>query len=204
MSQQPSGPAGPGNDEWPDYLWPDDEEGAPGVAWPGLPPPPGGPPRRRFRPAVLGTVIVVAALAGAGVALAAQVFSGRPHGPATANSRPPVLSPAQPGGNGQPGTRIGGNGQPGSQIGGNGVPGGAGVSGGQIFIVGRVSAVSGNSITIGGPARTVPASVTGATRITGKVTSISGIKVGDQVSAQISQQGSGLTVVAIQYPAQTP
>ena len=31
MSQQSSGPAGPGSDEWPDDLWPsDDNDGAPG------------------------------------------------------------------------------------------------------------------------------------------------------------------------------
>jgi hypothetical protein len=206
MSQQPSSPAGPSGDDWPDYLWPGEEDGAPGGATPA--PLPGGPPPRGFRPGVLGVVIMVAVLAGGGIALAVQLLSGPSDG-AAANGQPPVLSPArpgsQPGGNGQPGSQVGGNGQPGSQVGGNGVPGGAGAgTGGQFMMIGQVTAVSGNSITIGGPGHTVTASVTGATRITGKVTSISGIRVGDQVSAQITDQGARFTVVAIQYPAQLP
>lgn len=188
MSQQPSNPAGPGGDEWPDHLWPDEDD-VPG----------GGAPARkqRFRPGVLGAVVLVAALTGAAVAVAVQVFSHSPASPAAANNPPSVLSPAQPGG------QFGGNGQPGTQIGGNGVPGGA-PGGGGIFMVGRVTAVTGDSITIGGPAHTATASVTSATKITGRVTSIGGIKAGDQVSAQITQQGTRYIVVALQYPAQFP
>lgn len=205
MSQQPSNAAGPGGDDWPDHLWPDEDDAAPaghqepGVAWPGLPPggPPPSGPRRGFRPGVLAAVVLVAALTGAGVAVAAQLLSHPPGTPAGAGNRPSVLSPAQPGG------QIN-NGQPGTQIGGNGVPGGAPGGAGQIFMVGRVTAVTGDSISIGGPGHTVTASITSATKITGKATSIAGIKAGDQVSAQITQQGGRYVVVALQYPAQLP
>jgi uncharacterized protein DUF5666 len=74
-----------------------------------------------------------------------------------------------------------------------------------MLIAGPVTAVSGTSITIGGQGRPVTAAVTGATRITGKVCSISGIRVGDQVSAQITQEAGGKpTAVAIQDPARRP
>ena len=64
--------------------------------------------------------------------------------------------------------------------------------------------MTGTSITIGGPGHTVTAAVTGSTRITGKVSGISGIKVGDQVSAQIVQNGGAARASAIQDPAQPP
>jgi Cu/Ag efflux protein CusF len=51
---------------------------------------------------------------------------------------------------------------------------------------------------------TMTAAITNSTRITGRVSSISGIKVGDQVSAQIADSGGKATVTAIQYPAQVP
>src|SRR5262249_56848385 len=91
--------------------------------------------------------------------------------------------------------------------GGGGAGGGKGVGPGEaggLFLMGRVTAVSRTSITIGGPGRTVTAAVTGATRVTGKVSTITGIKVGDQVSAQITQGSSGNVTVAIADPAQLP
>src|SRR5215472_6904021 len=90
MSQQPSGPAGPGSDEWPDDLWPDDDNsGVSGDPWaPSMPPggpgagpggipgsgPGGGPPSRRFSPITLVVIAVVAVVAGAGIAIGLQVF----------------------------------------------------------------------------------------------------------------------------------
>jgi len=71
-------------------------------------------------------------------------------------------------------------------------------------VVGKVTAVSSRSITIGGPAHTVTAAVTSSTRVTGNVSSIGAIKVGDQVSAQIMQNGGRATATAIQYPPQSP
>jgi hypothetical protein len=75
----------------------------------------------------------------------------------------------------------------------------------QIFIGGRVTAVSSTSITIGGPGRDITAAVTASTQVTGKISGISGVKVGDEVSAQLAQSGGSLlTAVAIQDPAQAP
>jgi hypothetical protein len=68
------------------------------------------------------------------------------------------------------------------------------------LLTSRVLAVSGASITIGGDGASVTAAVT-ATTVTGKVHSIGGVKVGDEVSAQISGTASHLTATAIQDPA---
>jgi len=67
-----------------------------------------------------------------------------------------------------------------------------------------VTAVSSRSITIGGPAHTVTAAVTSSTRVTGNVSRIGAIKVGDQVSAQIIQNGGRAIATAIQYPPRSP
>jgi hypothetical protein len=64
--------------------------------------------------------------------------------------------------------------------------------------------VSRTSITIGGPGHTVTAAVTGATRVTGKASSATGIKTGDRASAQITQGSTGSVAVAITDPAQLP
>jgi hypothetical protein len=161
-----------------------------------------GPAKRRFKPAALAVTAVVAVVAGAAIALAVEVFSpsATPSGPASGHQF--TLGPRagnQPGAGGQPGTGGQGDGPVG------GFPGGGG-SGqtGQAFLVGRLLKVSATSITVGGPGHTVTAAVTSSTRILGKVSAISGLKVGDQVSAQISESGGKATVVAIQYPAQIP
>jgi hypothetical protein len=79
-------------------------------------------------------------------------------------------------------------------------PGGAG----SLFLIGTVTAVSRTSITIGGPGHTVTAAVTGATRVTGKVSGITGIKVGDRVSAQVTHGSTGNVAVVIADPARLP
>jgi hypothetical protein len=71
-----------------------------------------------------------------------------------------------------------------------------------MFVLGTVTAVSGTSITIGGPEHTITATVTGATRVTGNVAGLGGIKVGDHVSAQLTQDGGRVTAVTIADPAQ--
>jgi hypothetical protein len=71
-------------------------------------------------------------------------------------------------------------------------------------MIGKVTAVSGTSITIGGPAHSTTAAVTDSTRVTGKVSGIHGVKVGDQVAAQIRQSGGRSRAIAIQDPAQPP
>jgi hypothetical protein len=73
-----------------------------------------------------------------------------------------------------------------------------------MFVIGTVTAVSRTSITIGGPGHTVTAAVTGATRVTGKVAGLGGIKVGDHVSAQLTQDGGRVTAVTIADPARAP
>ena len=192
MSQRFTGPAGPpAGGEWPDDLWPADDEvpgqqgdpsaggGTQAGATPPLPP---GWPRtdgtqraRLLRPAILATVIIAGAVAGA-------VWQGRKE-PADPGSQPPAVSQPQPGGNGAP------------------AGGGPGAS---MFAIGTVTAVSGTSITIGGQGHTITATVTRATRVTGKVAGLGGIKVGDQVSAQLTEDGGRVTAVAIADPAQAP
>jgi len=174
--------------DWPDD-WPDG--GAEDPPWRRAAPPAaygrdGGPGRPRLRPLVLAIVTVVALGGGAGVALAITKGIGHSASPsATPSTQPSVVAP-------------GGN------SGGGVIPGGGGAVG-EMFVAGPVTAVSSTSITIGGPDRTVTAAITSATRISGKVTSIGEIKVGDQVSAQITQSNGGQpTVTAIQDPAQVP
>ena len=182
MSQRSSGSAGPGGGDWPDDLWPDNDD------------PHGGredrPPKRRSRPALLLVIALLAAAAGAGIVLAVDGLSGSSGVTAGSASQPSSLTPVAPGGNGQPG----GGALPGTGSGGTGT----------LFVIGKVTAVSGTSITVGGPGHTVKAAVTGSTRITGTVSGISGIKVGDQVSAQIVQNGGAARASAIQDPAQPP
>jgi hypothetical protein len=207
MSQRSSGSAGPGSDDWPDDLWPDDDDqpggrggqtggggrGGPQPALPGSPGgPEGGPPERRPRPAALLLVIaLVAAAAGAGTVLAVDAFSGSSGATPGSASRPASLTPVPPGGGRQPG----GNGaRPGTGSGGTGT----------LFVIGKVTAVNSRSITIGGPAHTVTAAVTSSTRVTGSVSGIGAVKVGDQISAQIVQNGGRATATAIQDPAQSP
>jgi hypothetical protein len=209
MSQQSSEPAGPAGDDWPDDLWPDDDDQTAAVdQWrpPGTPPgwPGGVPPKRRPSTAILAAVALVAVVAGAAIALGIGAFSGSPRAaPGTQAS-----GPGQPGQGGLPagGGLPYGNGQPGQggQVGpGSGFPGGSGQTG-QAFVIAKVIRVSATSITLGGPGRTITAGITGSTRVTGQVSAISGIKAGDEVSAQIAEKNGTATVTAIQYPAQFP
>jgi hypothetical protein len=206
MSPETSGPvelndaASPASDGWPgddenerDPDWPDDwpEGGGDDPPWrrPGSPGSGGkdsSPGRQGLRPLVLVIVAVVALGGGAGVALA--ITKGLDH------SASPSAAPST-----QPSAIA-----PGGGSGGGPISGGGGEVG-EMFVAGPVTAVSSTSITIGGPGHTVTAAITGATRITGKVTSIGAIKVGDQVSAQITQRNGGQpTVTALQDPAQAP
>jgi hypothetical protein len=187
-------------DEWPDDLWPDDEParriggsaggGGAGEPWPAAVNPAGVPGhgalRRRVRPGTLAVIALGAAAAGAGIVLGVVDLSSSPSATTAApGGRPSQLAPVPPGGNGAlPGAGPGGT--------------------AMIFMIGKVTAVSGTSITIGGPAHSVTAAVTDSTRVTGKVSGIRGVKVGDQVSAQITQSGGRSRAIAIQDPAQAP
>ncbi len=205
------GESGPGEraggDEWPDDLWPDDDGpagqsggpaggGGAGEPRPVAVNPAGGPgngvPRRPVRPGVLAMIALGAAAAGAGIVLGVVDLSSSPSATSAAPvGQPSQLSPVLPGGSSQPGGK---GALPGS------VPGGTAM----IFVIGKVTAVSGTSITIGGPAHSVTAAVTDSTRVTGKVSGIRGVKAGDQVSAQITQSGGRSSAIAIQDPAQPP
>jgi hypothetical protein len=235
MTHRPSGQSGEAGRDWPDDLWPDDDDqsgpggpagdgagegsppgeaGAPPVppgeagASPRLPGSPGAAPRnRRVRPGILAVIIVAAAAAGAGITAAAVHDLSTPSATASGGTGPGGAgSGGQPGGNGVPG----GQGAPGGGLpgGGGAVPGGGPAAGsgraGTLFLIGTVTAVSRTSITIGGPGHAVKAAVTGATRVTGKASAITGIKAGDQVSAQITRGSTGNVAVAIADPAQLP
>lgn len=198
-----------GDEDWlDDVIWPAEDDqgipwagavGPPGAGWPGdhgqqshgrtgRLPGTGGRSGKRGGPlASLVAVAVLAAGAGAGLAIAVTGPSGTPA--AATSPSPGRASGVLPGGpaGGVPG-------------GTSGVPGGGQPA--QIFVIGTVTAVSATSITIGGNGPPVTAAVTGSTRVTGRVSSIAGIKVGDRVSAQVSQSGGRMTATAIQYPAQ--
>jgi hypothetical protein len=197
MSPESSGSMGledaswPDDDDWPeddsdDDDWPDDEaDDRPGVPWPAGPPGSapgwgGGPPRSRMRPLAVAAVAVVALGVGAGVAVA--VGRGLSSSPSA--------------------TQTPGSSQPQAVPGGGAFPGGGQV--GQLILGGKVTAVSGTSITIAGGSHTVTAAVTSSTKVTGKVTSISAVKVGDLVSAEITESGGKATASAIQDPASLP
>ena len=203
MSQRSTGPSG--GQDWSDDLWPADDDGAAGQhgdpaarggtqggtpplppVWPGT----AGTPRAGLlRPGVLATVIIAGAVAGAVVAAAVLHDFSSP----AASGQPPALSQQQPGGNGAPA---------GGTLPGGALPGGG--SGSGMLVLGTVTAVSGSSITIGSPGHTITATVTSATRVTGKVAGLDGIKVGDHVSAQLTQDGGRIIAVAIADPAQAP
>ncbi|MBO0806830.1 MAG: hypothetical protein J2P32_00810 [Actinobacteria bacterium] len=146
-------------------------------------------PGRRLRLAAVIVTALAAAAAGAGIVAALHGLAGSGSAAATPGvspSAPTNPGLAQPGGSGAlPG-------------------GGSGGAGMRLLIAGRVTAVSGSSITIRGRGQPVTAAVTGSTRVTGKTSGIGGVRVGDQVSAQITQHGGRLTATAIQDPARLP
>jgi hypothetical protein len=165
------------------------------VPWPPAYPPGPRPAKRGPRAGLLAVTAVLAGAAGFGVVVAAiHEVSGSP---AAASSSPSATAP----GYGEPG-----NGQtllP-PQGGGGAIPTpGTGVEM-SIQIGGRVTAVSVTSITIGGGVQAVTAAVTSATKVTGKVSSIGGVKVGDLVSATITGTDGRLTADTIQDPASIP
>jgi hypothetical protein len=171
--------------------WPGDGQHGPGQAGSGRAGRPGG----RGRPvASLVVVAVLAAGVGAGLTFALNSPSGT-SAAATSTRGPDRASGQVPGG---PAGRVPAGGSGGGP---GGVPGGGQA---EMLVMGSVTAVSATSITIGGNGPAVTAAVTAATRVTGQVSSIAGIKVGDEVSAQLTQQGGRVTAAAIQYPAQQP
>jgi hypothetical protein len=153
------------------------------------PPPPsyvGPPPRRRSHTLTIAAVVIAAAVIGV---VAAMLIVGTPPGSPTAATTPPGSAP------------TGAPAQGGAPGGGLGIGGGGGGSGGEeLFLGGRVTAISATSITLTGQDHTFSAAITSATKFTG-VSGPSGIKVGDEVTAQITDAGSAHPVAtSIQDP----
>jgi hypothetical protein len=156
-------------------------------------PPPGGEPPRRLRRRYLAALILTAVLAaGAGylVVTAVRDVTGSPAA-ASPSASPPAAAPGNSSGGGAApnGGAIPTPG-PGQQL--------------RLQIAGKVTAVSAASITLTSGSQQVTAAVTTSTRVTGRVTSIGGVKTGDLVSAQITGSNGKLTAAAIQDPASLP
>ena len=139
-------------------------------------------------------VAVVAAVAG--VPAGFFLTRGAPVASAAGGAMPSVSAPASA----PPSTGSGAG--PGARP---GLPGNAGGNGDEqlrMLLTGRVLAVSGTSVTIGGAGPSVTASVTSATKLTGRVHGLSSVKVGDEVAAQITGTPSHLVITTLQDPAQ--
>jgi hypothetical protein len=173
----------------------EEEEAAgdqPGLPWPATgPPPPPDPRGQRTRKGLLLVAIaLIAAAAGFLVVTAVHDVSANPASASgSPTSSPQSELPSEGTGNGTGPLQIPSTG-PGQTL--------------RLEVGGRVTAVSATSITLGAHGQSVTATVTKATTITGKVASISGIKVGDLVSAQITGTNGKLTATAIQDPASIP
>jgi|HubBroStandDraft_2_1064218.scaffolds.fasta_scaffold478308_1 hypothetical protein len=155
---------------------------------------PGGPARRRGL-LIAAAIAVVAAAAGFGVVV---IATGDVPGSPAARAAPS----AGASGGGVPSSGTG-NGTPlvPQASGLPSLPPGATV---QLEIGGPVTHVSATSITVGSGDHGITAAVTRATTITGNVTSIGGIKVGDLVSVAITGTNGKLTADSIQDPASLP
>lgn len=181
---------------WEDEDMPDEDDyRPPELPWPaaGQRPYPDAPPRRW--PARYGVPLVltavIAAVAGFLAVIAVRDLSARPaaaNSAASASGAAPSASASAPGGGTVPGAVP--------------TPGGGGTY--QLEIGGKVTAVSATSITVAGPGHQVTAAVTSATKVSGRVSDIGGVKAGDLVSIQATGTGGKLTATAIQDPASLP
>lgn len=146
-------------------------------------------PRRRYRAALILTA-VLAAGAGYLVVTAVRDVTGGPAA-ASPSASPSAAAPSHGSGGGAApnGGAIPTPG-PGEQL--------------RLQIAGKVTGVSATSITLTSGGQQVTAAVTGSTRVTGRVTSIGGVKTGDLVSVQITGSNGKLTATAIQDPASLP
>jgi hypothetical protein len=185
----------------------DDDRDEPALPWPAAGNPPGYPPdypprpgparRRGVRAGLLAVTAVVAAAAGYG-AVAALHGANVAASPAAASSSPAGTTPGGTGPSGGSQNLL----PPGS--GGGPIPSTGPGETLRLEIGGRVTAVTATSITLGARGQSVTATVTSATVVTGRVRGISGVKVGDLVSAQITGTDGKLTATAIQDPASLP
>jgi hypothetical protein len=105
-------------------------------------------------------------------------------------------------GTGSPGTGSPGTGSPGTESPGTGSPGTGQGSVTELAMVGRVIAVGSGTVTIGGgPMQPVTAAVTSATRFTGAVRTLAGVRAGNTVAAQITIVNGVARLVSLQDPA---
>ena len=177
---------------WEDEDIPDEDYPQPEPPWPpaGLQPYRDAPPRRW--PARYGVTLVltavIAAVAGFLAVIAVRDLSARP---AAASSVAPAGAPA-------PSAGAPASGGPAPATG----PGrGQAI---RLEMGGKVTAVSATSITVAGPGHQLTAAVTSATKVSGRVSGIRGVKTGDLVSVQATGTGGELTATAIQDPASLP
>jgi hypothetical protein len=181
------GPDTPGarDEEEPDPDWPGDvPPAAPWLAPPGRGALGDSAGRRSAHPLTLAAIAVVAAAVGV---VAALLIANKPASTpsATPSSPPSAAAPAVGGGGAITG-------------------GGNGGAGEQLFLAGKVTAVSPTSITISGQGQQFTAAITSSTKFTG-VSGASRIKTGDLVALQVSGYGTGHEVAtAVQDPAQLP
>jgi hypothetical protein len=172
------------DDQWPDGSWPGDYP----AGWPAVPRPVADPDLLTWLHSNALAVAVVAVLAGAaGAFLAFLLIQGPPASPAAAQVPRSALPSA-------PGQGTGGVNPAGA------LPGAANGQL-QILVVGKVTAVSSTSITVAGQGNAITGAVTAATKVTGRVTGISGVKAGDQVLVKFTGTPGTFTAATIQDPA---
>jgi hypothetical protein len=178
---------------WEDEDIPEEDDyRPPELPWPPVGPQPysDAPPRRwpaRFGVALVLTA-VIAAVAGFLIVIAVRDLSGRP---AAANSTTPASGSTPSAGALPPN-------------GGGPVPTPGQGQALELQVGGKVTAVSATSITVAGADHQVTAAVTSATKVSGRVSTIAGVKVGDMVSIQATGTEGNLTATAIQDPASLP
>jgi hypothetical protein len=153
------------------------------------------------------TAVVVAA-AAIGIALGIAFLRWPSTGAAAAGASAQATAPgASSGSSGGPASRSGDGGSGGS---GGGLPTLSPLTGNgngmQMQLIGKVTAVSSGSITLGGNGPSVTAAITSSTKFAGPARSAADIKVGDQVAVAVvsATTSSKLTVAEIQDPASAP
>lgn len=169
------------------------------------------PRHRRGSALKLTAVAVVAAAAGIATVL---IFFKEPGDVSAASGSTPAVSSGNGSSSSRGGFSAGGAPSSGTQ-GGHGAAGGGtlptlpplsgGAGGLQLLLNGRVLAISSTSLTLGGNGPSVTAKITSSTKVSGHVTSASGIKVGDQVTAEVrGQSSSDMVAVEIEDPGEAP
>ena len=193
-------------DEFDDFD--EGDAGGTGRAWPGSGFPPtgypiaGGAGRRPGGQARRGLLLALTAAVAAALGFGLVALTLRDVSHSAAASSTPNAAPSGSGSGSEPSSGA----ASGTQLaprGGRVPPLPAGATE-HLEVGGPVTAVSATSITLSGGGQVITATVTRATKITGKITTVGGIKVGDLVSASISGTGGKLTADSIQDPASLP